>query len=157
MATCGLRKRSTTMTSGLRRLIFFTGLIGLWAIVAKLNIWDSTLFPSPWKVAATLGSTIADGQLLNATAVSLRRVLMGYAISLAVAIPLGVLLARKPFLEDTVGALVVGFQSLPSICWLPIAMLWFGLNDRAILFVIVMGSLVSITVAVQDGIKNLPP
>lgn len=82
---------------------------------------------------------------------------MGYFISLAIGVPLGIMLARSEALEDTIGAVVAGFQSLPSICWLPLALLWFGLNDTAILFVVVMGSLVSVTVAVQDGVKNLPP
>ncbi|AIE84337.1 ABC-type probable sulfate transporter, permease protein [Fimbriimonas ginsengisoli Gsoil 348] len=100
---------------------------------------------------------ISDGSLLNATAVSLRRVLVGYGISLAIGVPLGILLGRQDWAEQTLGSLVSGFQSLPSICWLPLALLWFGLNDRAILFVIVMGSLVSISVAVRDGVRNLPP
>lgn len=108
-------------------------------------------------MARTLGHLLADGSLLDATAVSLRRVLAGYAISLGIGVPLGVLLGRVPLAEDTLGMLVSGFQSLPSICWLPLALLWFGLNDRAILFVVVMGSLVSIAVAVRDGVKNLPP
>ena len=138
-------------------MIFFACLIALWAIIAKLQIWDPTLFPSPWQVAKTLWGAVRDGTLLSATMVSLRRVLLGYFVSLLLGIPLGVLLARKPLLEDTIGALVAGFQALPSICWLPLALLWFGLNDRAILFVVVMGSLVSVTVAVQDGVKNLAP
>src|SRR5947209_16027759 len=74
-----------------------------------------------------------------------------------IGVPLGIALARKKYLEETIGSLVTGFQALPSICWLPLALLWFGLNDKAILFVVVMGSLVSITVAVADGVKNLPP
>jgi NitT/TauT family transport system permease protein len=93
----------------------------------------------------------------DAIAVSLRRVLVGYAISLAIGVPLGIALARSRFLMDTVGSLVSGIQSLPSICWLPLALLWFGLNDRAILFVVVIGSFVSITTTVQDGVKNLSP
>jgi len=115
------------------------------------------LFPSPWRVAQTLGSDFRDGSLVRATAISLRRVLLGYSISLLVGVPLGIVLARNKLVEDTLGALVSAFQSLPSICWLPLALLWFGLNDRAILFVIVAGSLVSIAIAVQDGVKNLPP
>ena len=115
------------------------------------------LFPSPWKVGQTLISELRDGTLLNATAISLRRVLLGYGISLMVGIPLGILLATSQLIEDTVGSLVSAIQSLPSVCWLPLALLWFGLNDKAILFVIVAGSLVSISVAVQDGVKNLPP
>ncbi len=140
-----------------KRLIFFVALIGVWALIAERHVWDPTLFPSPWKVAETLWQNFRDGSLVHATAISLRRVLVGYSISLAIGVPLGVLLATRKWLEDTVGSLVSAFQSLPSICWLPLALLWFGMNDKAILFVVVAGSLVSITVAVQDGIKNLPP
>lgn len=136
---------------------FFTALLACWAIVSKAGIWDSTLFPSPWQVAQTLWRSITDGSLLIATAVSLRRILIGYGLSLLLGIVLGVLLARVRWLEETVGSLVMGLQTLPSICWLPLALLWFGLNDRAILFVVVMGALLAVTVAVQDGVKNLPP
>lgn len=135
-------------------LIFF---ITAWWILAERKIWDPTLFPSPLEVGQTLVRLAKEGTLLDASSISLRRVLMGYAISLAMGIPLGLILGRVPTVEQTLGTLVVGFQSLPSICWLPLASLWFGLNDRAILFVVVMGSLVSITIAVRDGVKNLPP
>lgn len=141
----------------LKRLVFFALLVGVWAIVANRHIWDPTLFPHPFEVARRLGELAKDGSLLDATSVSLRRVLVGYAISLAIGVPLGIVLARQKLVEQTVGSVVIGFQALPSICWLPLALLWFGLNDRAILFVVVMGSLVSIAVAVQDGVKNLPP
>jgi NitT/TauT family transport system permease protein len=95
--------------------------------------------------------------LLLATGVSLRRLLVGYVISLGLGLPLGVLLARSQWAEDTLGALVMGLQALPSICWLPLALLWFGLNDAAILFVIVAGSLLTVTIAVKDGVRNVPP
>jgi NitT/TauT family transport system permease protein len=108
-------------------------------------------------VAQTLWATITDGSLLLATAVSLRRILIGYGLSLILGVVLGTLLARIRWLEETVGSLVMGLQTLPSICWLPLALLWFGLNDTAILFVVVMGALLAVTVAVQDGVKNLPP
>ena len=98
-----------------------------------------------------------DGSLLIAIHVSLQRVLLGYGISLVVGVPLGMLLARVKWAQDTIGAFVLGLQTLPSICWLPLALLWFGLNDRAILFVVVTGALLAVTVAVQDGIKNVPP
>jgi NitT/TauT family transport system permease protein len=141
----------------LKKTAFFCALLVLWAILAERRVWDATLFPSPVAVGQTLVDHLRDGSLLDATAVSLRRVMLGYAISLLIAVPLGILIARSKFAEDTAGALVSSFQSLPSICWLPLALLWFGLNDRAILFVVVMGSMVSITVAVRDGVRNLPP
>lgn len=140
-----------------KRIAFFVALLVAWEILASRHIWDATLFPGPIQVAKTLGALLADGSLIDGTAVSLRRVLVGYGISLAIGIPVGVLIGRQAWAEETLGSLVSGFQSLPSICWLPLALLWFGLNDRAILFVVVMGSMVSIAVAVRDGVRNLPP
>ncbi len=108
-------------------------------------------------MARSLLNGIEDGSLLLATAVSLRRVLTGYGLSLALGVALGLSLAHFRWLDETLGLLVMGLQTLPSICWLPLALLWFGLNDRAILFVVVMGSLLAIALAVQDGVRNLPP
>ncbi len=141
----------------LRRVVFFAVLILVWEILSRRGVWDPTLFPSPLTVGRTLWSLLRDGSLLDAVAVSLRRVMLGYLVSLAIGVPLGILLARARWAEETVGSLVTGFQALPSICWLPLALLWFGLNDRAILFVVVMGSMVSIAIAVRDGVRNLPP
>jgi NitT/TauT family transport system permease protein len=76
---------------------------------------------------------------------------------MAIGVPLGVLLARVRWLDETLGSLALGLQTLPSICWLPLALLWFGLNDRAILFVVVMGALLAVTSSVKDGVANVPP
>jgi NitT/TauT family transport system permease protein len=48
-------------------------------------------------------------------------------------------------------------QALPSICWLPLALLWFGLSDAAILFVVVMGSVLAIAISTEDAVQSLPP
>ena len=72
-------------------------------------------------------------------------------------LPLGLLIARFRFCEDTLGLLALGLQTLPSVCWAPLALLWFGLNERAIVFVVNMGSLLSITIATEHGVKHTPP
>jgi NitT/TauT family transport system permease protein len=69
---------------------------------------------------------------------------------------LGLGVASSKFLEETMGGLLVSLQSLPSICWWPLALLWFGLSQNAILFVVVMGSLLSVTLAMEDGRKQMP-
>ena len=140
-----------------RSVVFFAALLALWGLLAARHVWDETLFPSPAKVGLTLWHGLADRSLLIATGVSLRRLILGYLISIVIGLPLGVLLARKQWAEDTLGLLVMGLQSLPSICWLPLALLWFGLNDLAILFVVVMGAVLNITVAARDGVRNVPP
>lgn len=141
----------------LRVCLFFMALAGLWQVVASLGIWDSTLFPSPVSVGGTVWDLISSGMLLQAVSASLRRVILGYLLSLLLGVPLGIFLARSRFARETIGALVSALQALPSICWLPLALLWYGLTDNAILFVVVMGAFTSITVTVKDGVQNLPP
>jgi NitT/TauT family transport system permease protein len=139
-----------------RYVIFYSALIGLWALLAKLRIWPPYIFPTPWGVAETLWAGFADHSFWIAIAVSMRRMLIGYGISVVLGLILGLGVASNKFLEDTVGGLLVSLQSLPSICWLPIAVLWFGLTEKAILFVVVMGSLLSVTISMETGRKQLP-
>src|ERR1022692_4294585 len=86
----------------------------------------------------------------------MRRVLIGYTISVALGMILGLGVASSKFLEQTMGGLLVSLQSLPSICWWPLALIWFGLSQNAILFVVIMGSLLSVTLAMEDGRKQMP-
>ena len=89
--------------------------------------------------------------------VSIQRIFIGYSISLILGVILGLLIGRFKILEETVGSLITGLQVLPSICWLPLAILWFGLNEQAIQFVLIMGAFLSIAIATDSGIRNIPP
>jgi len=140
----------------LRFVIFYGGLLGLWILLAELKIWPPYLFPTPWGVWESLHAGFADNSFWIAIAVSMRRVLIGYAIAVVLGMILGLGVASNKFLEDTMGGLLVSLQSLPSICWWPLALLWFGLSQNAILFVVVMGSLLSVTLAMEDGRKQMP-
>lgn len=100
---------------------------------------------------------LGDGRLVEATLTSLGRLGQGYAISVLIGFPLGLAMGRLQVVRVAVRPLVVGLQALPSICWLPLALLWFGLSDAAILFVVVMGSLLGIAIAVEDGILGVDP
>ena len=144
------------MKRALRLVLFYSGVIGIWALLAKLQVWPPYIFPTPWGVGESLWAGFADHSFWIAIAVSMRRMLIGYGISVVLGLVLGLGVASNKFLEDTVGGLLVSLQSLPSICWLPIAVLWFGLTEKAILFVVVMGSLLSVTISMETGRKQLP-
>jgi NitT/TauT family transport system permease protein len=144
------------MKRAARLVIFYTCLLGLWALLAQLKIWPPYLFPTPWGVGQELYDGFSDHSYWIAIAVSMRRVLIGYAISVVAGMILGLGVASNTFLEETMGGLLVSLQSLPSICWWPLALLWFGLNQNAILFVVIMGSLLSVTLAMEDGRKQMP-
>jgi NitT/TauT family transport system permease protein len=144
------------MKRAARLVIFYTCLFGLWALLAQLKVWPPYLFPTPWGVAQELYYGFSDHSYWIAIAVSMRRVVIGYAISVVAGMILGLGVASNKFLEETMGGLLVSLQSLPSICWWPLALLWFGLNQNAILFVVIMGSLLSVTLAMEDGRKQMP-
>ncbi len=129
----------------------------IWEAVSKAGVWPPYLFPSPGTVLETLFAGFGDNSFLMGTAVSVQRILVGYLISLVFGVSLGLLVGRFKILDETVGSLMIGLQVLPSICWLPLAILWFGLNEWAIQFVVVMGALLSIAVATDGGIKNISP
>lgn len=140
----------------IRRLLFFAGLLALWQVAASLRLWPPYLFPSPASVASTVAEGVRTGAYLQAVGISVCRLVTGYAVSLAIGLPLGFLTGSIRWLEQTVGSLMLGLQTLPSICWLPLALLWFGLSERAILFVVAMGAVFSISLAAQDGVRNTP-
>jgi NitT/TauT family transport system permease protein len=139
-----------------RQLAFYALLIAIWMVVAKLRIWPPYLVPSPRGVYDSLRAGFSDHSFWIAIAVSMKRIAVGYAISVAIGIVLGLALASSEFLEQTLGGLMVSLQSLPSICWLPMAVLWFGLSEKAILFVVVMGSVLSVTISMETGRKQMP-
>ncbi len=138
-------------------LLFFLGLLFVWEILYRLGLWPPYVFPSPSSVALSLYKGLANGTYLLAVATSMRRILIGYGLSILIGVPLGLLLGRSRLVQTTLGPMVMGLQALPSICWLPLALLWFGLGERAILFVVVMGALLSITLSTADGVRNTPP
>lgn len=144
------------MKRAARFIVFYAGLFGLWTLLAELKIWPPYLFPTPWGVGQALYAGFQDHSYWIAIRVSMERVLIGYAISVVLGMVLGLGVASNKFLEETMGGLLVSLQSLPSICWWPLALLWFGLNQNAILFVVVMGSLLSVTLAMEDGRKQMP-
>lgn len=115
------------------------------------------MFPSPVGVLDNLFLGFGDSSYIIAIGHSLKRVLVGYLISLVIGLGIGLLVIRIRYLDQTVTPLMLGLQTLPSICWLPLAILWFGIGEDAIIFVITIGSLFSIAMAVVAGIKNVPP
>jgi NitT/TauT family transport system permease protein len=145
------------MRGSLRRVLFLAALLLVWEGASRLGLWRSWVFPSPLAIARSFGAGIVDKTIPLGILVSMRRLLVGYAISLVAGVALGLSLARSQTLRDSIGTVVTGLQALPSICWLPMALLWFGLSEAAILFVVIAGSLLAITVATEAGVRNVPP
>ena len=138
-------------------IAFFILLLGVWEVLVRMKYWSPVLVPSPLSVARYIWGALLDGTLEHATVVTMRRLLIGYALGLVVGLPLGLLTARFKFCEDTLGIIALGFQTLPSVCWVPLALLWFGQTEAAMLFVVIMGTLWSVVIATDNGVRTVPP
>ena len=139
-----------------RQVVFYVLLLGLWQALAAFKLWPPYLFPTPASVFEALRAGFADHSFWIAIGVTMKRMALGYGLSVILGVALGALLASSRFLEETLGRLVVSLQSLPSICWLPLAILWFGLSEKAILFVVVMGSLLAVSINTEAGLRSIP-
>jgi NitT/TauT family transport system permease protein len=140
-----------------RILAFYLALLGLWQLLYSLHIWSPYVLPSPDHVWTSFTSYVDNGLIVKAIRGSMQRLLIGYSISVFVGLIIGMACGANKYVDETVGSLVLGLQSLPSICWLPLALLWFGLNDKAIIFVVVMGSLGAIAISARAGMQAIPP
>lgn len=139
------------------KIVFYIGIIAVWQVIAFAEIWPSNIFPSPYEVAEDLAYGSADGTLFYGIMVSMWRLVVGLAIAIGGGIILGIFMARVEFVNQTIGSLVLGLQSIPSIAWVPLAILWFGLNDIGIIFVVAIGSLFAVTINTYTGVKNIDP
>src|SRR6184192_4554272 len=145
------------MRRTLLAVLFFVALVAIWAALVHAKIWSPVLLPSPRSVMDYLTSSARASTPTVSSTVTLRRLLVGYFIGLAIGLPLGLLTASLTFAEDTVGVLALGLQTLPSVCWVPLALLWFGQTEGAMLFVVIMGTVWSVVIATDTGVRTIPP
>jgi NitT/TauT family transport system permease protein len=136
---------------------FYIAAILGWQLIAQSGLWSPYLFPSPVSVFSSLVRNTQNGLLADALSHSVQRLVVGYAVSMLIGLSLGILTAISRWADETIGGVVLGLQSLPSITWLPMAVLWFGLSERAIVFVVLMGSTFSIALSARSGMRGLPP
>ena len=140
-----------------KQIIFYVALVAIWQLVSMTNIWPNNLFPSPYEVAEDLVYTASDGSLFFGIGTSILRLIIGLAIAIVGGMLLGIFMARMEIVNQTIGSLVLGLQSIPSVAWVPLAILWFGLTDGGIIFVTAIGSMFAVTIATYTGVKNINP
>lgn len=128
-----------------------------WISVDLLGLCKSYAVPSPIGVGERFIELIGDGTLLVAIGNSLLRAIGGYLIAVLIGLALGVLMNHFRYLQKNLKPVVLGIQTLPSVCWVPFSILWFGLSTQAILFVVVMGAAFSIVISTDNAIKNVQP
>ena len=100
---------------------------------------------------------VYDSPLVIANIVSLIRLAAGFMISILIGGLTGLAMWRWKGLDEFLGPPLLGVQTLPSVCWVPMAILVLGINERSILFVLVMGSFAAVAISLRDGLRVIPP
>lgn len=125
--------------------------------------WSDWVCPMPSTIVRAIPHLLEvwpllDGRpLVVAPLASIVRLAAGFCISLVLGIALGLAMWRWRELDLMFGPLFLGLQTLPSVCWVPLAIIAFGINERGMLFVLVMGSFFAIAIALRDGLRTIPP
>jgi len=140
-----------------KRIIFFASLLIIWEVAVKLSGVSVAVMPAPTDVFGALFRGFADLTLVFDLIASFRRLFIGMILGVIIGAALGVVLAKYKTADETLGTLVLALQSVPSIVWLPIAIMWFGLNETSVIFIIILGATFVMTINMRMGIKNVSP
>ena len=124
-----------------KKIAFYVLIVVVWQGIDSAEIWPDNIFPSPIDVGEDLLYGISDGSLFYGIATSMWRLVIGLAIAISGGMLLGIFMARVETVNQTIGSLVLGLQSIPSVAWVPLAILWFGLSDYGIIFVTAIGAI----------------
>lgn len=145
------------MSPAVKRIIFYVLLFAFWQGAVYVFDVSPSLLPAPTDVFASLVEGFGNMTLVYDVVASFRRLIIGLAIALALGLLIGVFLAKYKTADETLGSLILALQAVPSIVWLPLAIMWFGLNEIAVIFIVVLGATIVMTINVRTGILNVPP
>src|SRR5699024_3878327 len=145
------------MQVAIKRTVFFILLILIWQGIVLLKIWPESMIPSPSSVGKALYDGMMDFTLVYDMVASFRHLFIGLFFSYIIGTELGFLLAKSKLADDTIGSMVLALQSVPSIVWVPLAIIWFGFGEASIIFVVIIGGTFVMTMNIRTGIKNVAP
>ncbi|WP_032917323.1 ABC transporter permease [Streptomyces rimosus] len=132
-------------------------LLGAWQLICMAEVKPRYLLPGPLDVWRALVDQWYEGTILGVIWESVSRGALGFAVATLVATPLGLLVGRVTPVRMAVGPILSGLQSLPSVAWVPAAVVWFGLTDATIYAVVLLGAVPSIANGLISGMDHVPP
>jgi NitT/TauT family transport system permease protein len=155
-AGAGGRLAKRAWAGGWPKLLAIALVLAIWQLI-HVSGWKKFVFPGPGATLSSLWDQASTGELWQATATTVQRAVIGFALAVLIGTVVGTLVARIPPLRAAVGSLITGLQTLPSVVLIPFALIVFGITTSAIMFVIVMGAAPSVANGLIAGIDYTPP
>jgi NitT/TauT family transport system permease protein len=129
--------------------------VGVWQICVWLKLRPEYVVPSPFTV---FDAMFHDWHhLLDASVVTLKRGALGFIVAMLIGGVVGIAVARVSVLRAAIGSMITGLQTMPSVAWVPLAIILFHQGQGVIMFVVVLGAAPSIANGIIDGIDHVPP
>ncbi|WP_433545140.1 ABC transporter permease [Streptomyces sp. CA-294286] len=138
-------------------LVAIVLVVTVWQLAAASDLKPDYVLPGPLDVADSVRTMWLEGTLLGYIWTSISRGALGFVVSVAIGTPLGLLVARVKVVRAAIGPILSGLQSLPSVAWVPAAIIWFGLTDATIYAVVLLGAVPSIANGLVSGVDQIPP
>jgi NitT/TauT family transport system permease protein len=138
-------------------LVAIALLLVVWELVYRAEVKPTYALPSPADVGLVLLEQLRNGTLLEAIGTSITRGGVGFVVAVLIGTPLGLLVGRVQAVRRGIGPIISGLQSLPSVAWVPAAIIFFGLGEGAIYAVVLLGAVPSIANGMVSGIDQVPP
>ena len=155
------QNEKTTLKSRIFRwfspVIALIGFVAIWQLVIVFSEIESYILPSPSDVLESIKSQWGQGNLQQAMLRSFTRGFQGFILAILIATPIGLALGLNKYLRIILGPILLGLQQLPSVAWVPAAIIWFGLSPTTIFAVILLGAVPSIANGLISGIDQIPP
>jgi NitT/TauT family transport system permease protein len=148
---------SARTRSTLRATMTIVAALALYEIVARTGYFPPALMPSLTKVWSALIGSLADGTMLWHAASTLYRVMIGMAFAVAVGLPLGILMARFRPVENFFMPLVSALMPIPSLAWVPLFILWFGLGNTVAILIVFYAAMFPMLLNTWSGVRAVNP
>jgi NitT/TauT family transport system permease protein len=136
-------------------LLVAAALVAVWDLAVRLS--GSDLFPKPFEVLAGIGELAQKGLLFKYLVASLFRVSVGFTLAVVVGVPLGLVCGWFLPLYHAFNPIIQVLRPISPIAWIPVAILWFGVDDRAPIFLIFLASVFPISVSSMAAVQNIQP
>lgn len=138
------------------KLAGFGLFLGIWQIGSWVKGKEYVL-PGPARVIPRFFHDLTGGDLPAEIRTTMGRALIGYGIALLIGLFVGLAVARNRYMRAAFGSMITGLQTMPTVAWLPLAALLFGLSETAITFVVVLGAAPAIANGIIAGVDHTPP
>ena len=139
----------------LRRALGVGLLLGIWQLASLC--FSPLVLPSVPQVTGTLAGLFREPDFWPTIGTTLLRLALGLGIGVAVGTMLGLLFGLCPKLEDVGMPFIHVLQSVPPVCWVVLALVWFGFNGWPCVFIVATSTIPTVVINLSHGVRSVDP